>query len=238
MNRTFRLLPLAVLAIAALLATPSGAAPASGKGELVTPFWTGLPTSAKFTKTHEDNLAKSKAAIAKMLKVTGKRTIENTLVPYDEALRWLDASGSQTSLMENVHPDSNMRSAAEKMTQAVSAYATELSLDRKVYDALSAIDLPGADAATRYYVRRTLRDFRLAGVDKDEATRAKVKALNDELVKIGQDFDRNIREDVRTIQVEPRRAGGPAAGLHRRPQAGRRRDGDARHRLSRLRARS
>jgi thimet oligopeptidase len=202
-NRTVPLLPLAVLAIAALLATPSGAAPASGKAELVTPFWTGLPTSAQFTKTHEDNLGKAKTAIAGMLKVKGKRTVENTLVPYDEALRWLDASGSQASLMEYVHPDSMMRSAAEKTTQAVSAYATELSLDRRVYDALSAIDLAGADEETRHYVKKELRDMRLSGVDKDDATRAKVKALNDELVKTGQDFDRNIREDVRTIQVKP-----------------------------------
>jgi thimet oligopeptidase len=39
-------------------------------------------------------------------------------------------------------------------------------------------------------------------VDKDEATRAKVKALNDELVQIGQEFSRNIRADVRSVTVE------------------------------------
>src|SRR5207247_2047917 len=38
-------------------------------------------------------------------------------------------------------------------------------------------------------------------VDKDDATRAKITALRDTLVKIGQEFDRNIRGDVRTIQV-------------------------------------
>src|SRR5205085_55338 len=51
-------------------------------------------------------------------------------------------------------------------------------------------------------VTRTLRDFRLAGVDKDEATRKRIKALRDELVVIGQDFDRNIRTDLRTVTVK------------------------------------
>jgi len=86
---------------------------------------------------------------------------------------------------------------------SVSAYGTELSLNRPVYEALKAIDLTGLDDETRYYITHELRDFKLAGVDKDDATRAKIKALREELVKIGQDFDRNIREDVRSIQATP-----------------------------------
>jgi thimet oligopeptidase len=39
-------------------------------------------------------------------------------------------------------------------------------------------------------------------VDKDEATRNKVQALRDELVKIGQDFDRNIREGQRFVYMD------------------------------------
>jgi thimet oligopeptidase len=58
-----------------------------------------------------------------------------------------------------------------------------------------------AEAETQYYVQHELRDFRLAGVDKDEATRTRIKALRDTLVKIGQEFDKNIRSDVRTIKV-------------------------------------
>src|ERR1043165_7848819 len=93
------------------------------------------------------------------------------------------------------------RMLAEKASQKVQAFATDLSLNRGVYDALSAMDLKEADAETRYYVEKTLRDFRLAGVDKDEATRKKIKALRDELVLIGQEFSRNIRDDKRTVIV-------------------------------------
>jgi thimet oligopeptidase len=85
------------------------------------------------------------------------------------------------------------------MSQEVAAYYTELSLNRKVYDALAALDVSKADGPTRFYVKRTLRDFRLSGVDKDDATRAKIKKVSDEVVAVGQEFGRNIREDKTTV---------------------------------------
>ncbi|MCC6349273.1 MAG: Zn-dependent oligopeptidase [Candidatus Eisenbacteria bacterium] len=145
----------------------------------------------------------ARTAIDKMLAVRGPRTIANTLVPYDEALRQLDMAGSQASLAENVLPDRATRNAAEKLSQDVAAYFTELSLNRKVYDALAALDLAGTDPATKYYVTRTLRDFRLAGVNKDDATRARIKQVSDEVVAVGQEFGRNIREDKSTITCTP-----------------------------------
>jgi thimet oligopeptidase len=137
-----------------------------------------------------------------MIAVTGARTIDNTLRPYDDVLLELDAVGSQAGLMQSVHPAEALRQTAEKISQKAGTFATELSLNRGVYDALTALDVSKAGAETQYYVKRTLRDFRLAGVDKDEATRTRIKALRDELVVIGQDFDRNIRTDLRTVTAK------------------------------------
>ena len=165
------------------------------------PFWTNQPDAASFTKLQEDRLARAKQSLERMLAVTGKRTIENTLKPYDEMLTCLDAVSNQASLIKEVHPDESVRTAAEKMYQKYDAFNTEVSLNRAVYDAIAAMDLTEADSETRYYVQRTLRDFRLAGVDKDEATRKRIKALRDEIVVIGQEFARNIRDDKRTVIV-------------------------------------
>ncbi len=109
---------------------------------------------------------------------------------------------SQAQLVQSVHPDERMRQTAEKVSQKASTLATEISLNRGVFDALSRIDATGSDAETRYYLTRTLRDFRLAGVDKDEATRTRIKELRDELVLVGQDFDRNIRTDLRKVTAQ------------------------------------
>ena len=200
------LLPGITLAGAAATAPagkPAAAKPAAAAAtsQASAPFWAGTPNAAAFEKIEADRMARTRKAIERLAAVKGPRTIENTLGPYDEAVTLLDAAGSQAGLMEEVHPDSTLRAVAEGQSQKVSALATELSLDRRVYDALKALDVSHADAETRFYVEHELRDFRLAGVDKDDATRAKITALRDTLVKIGQEFDRNIRGDVRTIQV-------------------------------------
>jgi thimet oligopeptidase len=165
------------------------------------PFWMNRPDAATFTKVQDERLRKAQAALDRLLAVKGQHTVENTLVVYDEVLLYLDAAGQQAGLMEQVHPDAGFRSASEKISQKVSAFATDLSLNRAVYDALSAIDIKSADGETPYYLEKTLRDFRLAGVDKDEATRKRIKALQEELVLIGQEFSRNIRDDKRTVIV-------------------------------------
>lgn len=163
------------------------------------PFWTAKPDAAAFEKTMDERIVKAQAALDRMLAVKGTRTIANTLTLYDEILVQLDVAGAQAGLMEVVHPDKALRETAEKITQKVSSFGTALSLNRGIYDALAALDLKGENAETRYYVERTLRDFRLAGVDKDEATRARITALRKELVLIGQEFDKNIRSDVRKV---------------------------------------
>jgi len=165
------------------------------------PFWTnGLPAS-EFVGIQESRLKQAQAAIDRMLAASGKRTIENTLVPLDEAYTYLDSASQQSGLMQEVHPDKAFREAAENISQKIAAFSTDLSLNRAVYDALVAMDISKADAETKFYVEKTLRQFRLAGVDKDEATRKKIKALNDELVLIGQEFARNIREDKDKVIV-------------------------------------
>lgn len=185
----------------ALMAVVGGRNVARAKGSDDAPFWLSRPDGAAFAKVQDERLAKAQAALDRMLAVRGTRTVENTLVPYDEVQLYLDAAGQQAGLMEEVHPDAGFRATAEKISQRVSAFSTNLSLNRAVYDAIAAIDVSKADAETRYYVERTLRDFRLAGVDKDEATRNKIRALHEELVLIGQEFSRNIRDDKRTVIV-------------------------------------
>ena len=165
------------------------------------PFWTGHPDAAAFERIVEGRLARARDLLERLVAVAGPRTVSNTLVLYDDLMRELDRAASATGLIQKVHPDSTLRQAADRSDRRVSALATEISLDRRVFDAIGATDLTGADPATRHYVGRILRDFRLAGVDRDDATRARVKALREELVVIGQEFDRNIRDDVRTIEV-------------------------------------
>ena len=139
--------------------------------------------------------------IDQLLAVAGPRTIENTLRPFDDAQAELAAVGQQSSLLDSVHPEKEVRDKAQALTQKVSEIGTLLSLNQDVYRALSAIDLDSADPATRHYIERTLLQYRLSGVDRDDATRAKIKELQDKATEISLAFSRNVQEGGKHIQV-------------------------------------
>ena len=167
------------------------------------PFFTGKPSAATYKAQTQAELKQAQAAIDRMLAVRGPRTVQNTLQVFNEAMTHAENVAYQANLLEAVHPDSTFRAQAEAVSQIANKFLDDLSLNRKAYDALVSIDVSKADPATQYFMMRTLRDFRRAGVDKDEATRKEIAGLYEELVKTSQDFDRNIRIDSRKIQVLP-----------------------------------
>src|SRR5262249_22364680 len=89
----------------------------------------------------------------------------------------------------------------EKALEQVRALSSDVSLNRAVYDALAAVDARKADAETKGYLEAEIRDFRLNGVDKDEATRARLRQLGSDLDSATQEFRSNIRSNARTITV-------------------------------------
>jgi thimet oligopeptidase len=155
-----------------------------------------------FDKRIDEQLNLAQKSIDQLLAVKGPRTIQNTLAPYDKAVEHLDTAGYQAGVMQIVNPDAAIRDRAQAMVQKVSAVATAFALNQDLYHALAALDVSKADPATKYYVQRTLLEFRLAGVDKDEATRARIKTLNDEITKYSSQFQRNLQESQLKVVVK------------------------------------
>ena len=149
-----------------------------------------------------EHLSAAQKFIDRLTAVQGARNVDNTLRNYDEAIREINTASYFATLMQQVHPDASFRDRATEMTRKASAVATALSLNRDVYKALSALELSTADRATRYYVEHTLLEFRLAGVDKDDATRAQLKQLNDRITDEQSMFDRNISDSQNTVTID------------------------------------
>ena len=165
--------------------------------------WAAKPDVAAFEKMENDRLAAAQQSIGKLVAVKGQRTIENTLVPFDEAIRQINSTAYLAGLLQQVHPDATYRDHATGMVTKASAAQTALSLNRDVYNALSALDLTRADSATRYYVKRQLLEFRLAGVDKDDATRMRIRKLSDQATEEQSMFDRNISDSQKSVEADP-----------------------------------
>jgi thimet oligopeptidase len=169
--------------------------------DLPPPIWSTKPDVVGFEKIENQRLDAAQRSIDKLMAVKGPRTVGNTLANYDAAVWQINAALYFSSLMEAVHPDAAFRDRATAMTRKVSAVQTGLSLNRNVYQALAAVPVANADPATQYYMRRQLLEFRLAGVDKDDATRARLNVLNDELTEEQSAFARNINDGQKSVEV-------------------------------------
>src|SRR5690348_2868369 len=192
---TVRFAALFMLPLCAITAT------AQDWARMQPPIWSAKPDVAAFEKVENDRLAAAQRAVDRLVAVKPPRTVDNTLSAYDEAVRQLNSAAYLAGLMEQVHPQAEFRDHASAMIRKVSAAQTALALNRDVYHALAALELSGADAATRYYVQRQLLEFRLAGVDKDDATRARLKQLIDQLTEEQTTYDRNISDGTKTVEV-------------------------------------
>jgi thimet oligopeptidase len=166
-------------------------------------IWASKPDVAAFEKIETDRLADAQRSIDTLLAATGPRTIENTLAPLDEAFHQINSTAYFAQLMEQVHPDVTFRDHATAMLTKASAAQTAIALNHEVYNALAAIDVSQVDRATRYYVQRQLLEFRLAGVDKDDATRARLKKLSDLASQEQSMFDRNIADGQNVVEADP-----------------------------------
>jgi len=151
------------------------------------------------------------------------------LAPAEIVDRWNDAetalshAASVASLLGEVHPDEGVRTLAEERGRQVSKLTTDFGQDADLYAVLAEAEralLADArtDAAVLRLLRLTLRDFRRAGVDRDDATRTRLRELIEREVKLGQDFSRSIRDDVRSLRLRPEQlAGLPADFVQARP---------------------
>jgi len=165
--------------------------------------WDGGALTAESLKSWvSDRLAASNAAIAGLLAVEGTRTPENSLRLYDVAVEQLSLAGAQAGILNSVAAEKAIRDQAQDEAQRVAQAGTALSLNRAVYEALSGIDLNGASEATLHYVQKTLLSYRLAGVDKDEATRTYLHGLHEKATRLSLEFSRNIQEGAKTVIVE------------------------------------
>ena len=147
------------------------------------------------------HLAQAERLKGEIKAVKGERTLENTLEPLNMLLTELDRALPVAQLVANVHPEKKVREAAEKCEQKGKKYLSELKRDRAMFDALSGVKVEGLDPLAVRFRALLLREYRRAGVDKDEATRKRLAELSEQMVALGQQFGKAIREDRKTLEV-------------------------------------
>lgn len=185
---------------------------ASGTGDDVTDANKTEPNAKSAAQAFADKcragLRKAEQQLPAILAVRGARTLENTLVPYNEMSIAIDDSYGLAALFQEVHPDKAIRDEATRCKEEVAKFVSALGRNRQLYEALSSLDTSALDANSARLVKHELRSFRRSGVDKDEATRARLKAIDEELTRLGSKFNDNIKSDVRSIEIKPEKLAG------------------------------
>jgi thimet oligopeptidase len=163
---------------------------------------TDIYSGAGLQSRCDAEVAAFSAGIKTLEQFTGQADVDNFLEPLNalvvSAINMSFAAGT----MAGVHPDEAVRKAADACTQAMSSVQSDFSLSRPIFDYVSAVDTSAADANTQRFQQKLLLSFRLSGVDKDEATRARIKQLNEEITAVGQEFDNNIRDSVGYLELQ------------------------------------
>lgn len=162
---------------------------------------------AYLSKRAQDQVDRARAVVDR-LKDGSERDALGTLRLWNEGDIALHNASSFTALLAEVHPSEQVRAQAEQIVQQAIVFGTERGMDRELYDVLAAVDPAGLDEQARRVLDRVLLEFRRSGVDQDEATRDRLKQIAERGTIVGQDFSRNIRDDVRTVRLAPERLTG------------------------------
>jgi thimet oligopeptidase len=164
-----------------------------------------LPTSDwdGWLQSRCESLLAEARRVAAVLTDAAPRTPTETLVLWDEVGLALRETLAVASLMSNVHPDAAVRALAELSEQEAARLETSIGQNRGLYDVLAALDLDDLDEPARRLHDLTMRDFRRAGVDRDEGVRDRLRDIAERETSVGQEFDRSIRDDVRSVRLDP-----------------------------------
>ncbi len=150
----------------------------------------------------EDQLAAARASRAALLERPNGDV--GALESWNEVRLHLRNASAASSLLAEVHPDPDVREAAEAGLQAAHGFSTDLLLDAEVHERLASIagrDLAALPEGADRVLAHALRDFRRAGVDRDEPTRARLRELQARQTELAQTFARHVRDGKRRTTV-------------------------------------
>ena len=190
----------AALALIALLSPAPAAIAQAPVSEPFYPADLDAPTLARLVDEH---LAAARAAVERLVAVTGPRTTANTLRPFDDAYDRSGIAMSLAAIAIHVHPDSAVRAEGLRAEQRISRFRSDMNSDPRIERSFAALDTAGLTDEERLLTARVLRDLRRAGADRDDPTRERLRTHFEALDRLGTAFARNLAEDTTTFRAAP-----------------------------------
>ncbi|AKT41688.1 M3 family metallopeptidase [Chondromyces crocatus] len=158
----------------------------------------------------DDHLQLARKHLDTIKALRGKPSTEltwaNTIGRFDSALLEINNAGEFPYLMGVAHPDAAVREAAKQCEPKSDELTTAMWLDGDLAAGIKAYAQKGEklEGERARLLSDVLRDFRRNGLDLPADKQQRLRELNAEITKIGQEFMSNLASAVATIEVSPK----------------------------------
>ncbi|MGH9243188.1 MAG: M3 family metallopeptidase [Acidimicrobiales bacterium] len=153
-------------------------------------------TAEQVGQITDDAITRADAIVARA--VAADPSLDETLLPIDEAAAIISTAAGEAAFMGEVHPDADVRAAGRAADERLQTWRVDLIFRDDVYRAIRTFaDSDEAAALTgepERLLEFTLRDLRKAGHELDPETRDEVKAISTRLVELGVRFAQYLAE--------------------------------------------
>jgi thimet oligopeptidase len=152
-------------------------------------------------------------------------TYDATLGRFDRAVLEAMEAGQMPYLMGVAHPDSAVREAAKLCEPRVEKFNSGLYLDADLAAVIRAYAAKGEplEGEKKRLLADVLRDLRRNGLELPADKQEHLRHLNEDITKLGQDFEANIAASTGKVELNPKQlAGLPAdyVAKHKPDKAG------------------
>jgi len=174
--------------------------------------------AAAVTRACEEALAAARELLARIETVPlDAARVENVLDLWDDTATVLEDAFGPISLLNSVHPDSEVRDAADLALIQESGFLTDVFQNESFYERVQRV-VPHTIAA-REMKKHLLEAFEDSGVSLPPQKRQRFKEISERLTELGQEFAKNIRENATRLTFTAEECRGlPQSWLDRVPR--------------------
>jgi oligopeptidase A len=161
----------------------------------------GLPPFTQIKPEHvkpaiDTLLAESRALAEKLLQENSTYSWDNLVEPLDDMDDRISRAWSPVSHMNSVVNSEALRETYNDCLPVLSEYGTEMGQHEGLYSAYRQVadgeEYQRLDIAQKKVIDNTLRDFRLSGIELDQADRQRYKEIQQSLSKLSAQYSDNV----------------------------------------------
>ena len=161
------------------------------------------------------SLATAEAKLAEVRKLAAAPdsalTTESVLGAIDDARLATKNAGDFSALMAVAHPDAAARKVAEECEPLAGSFETSFYLDKVVADVVARFagrvtkgDVKLGSPELQRVLTHLRRDYRRNGLELDANAQTRLRELNGEITRLGQEFENNIAASTATLPATPK----------------------------------